>query len=192
MHLKAHKLVLIALLLFGVGLLAGTSLGNMYRRYNREADFARLVKAYAGSGTIEPGINHGDFPREVAGMVRTNLLAGEEATKFVYSYLGNERNLSSAYIGTYKDSQREVVIFVATFYSPEEAEDVLASMKKTLYGKDSFKECGEKSILDDVTVNFLQEANNSHYFYSKGTRVIWLMAGAGECIEVLTDFYRYF
>jgi hypothetical protein len=192
MHLKAHKLVLMALLLFGVGLLTGTSLGNMYRRHARDADFARHVKSELNSGIIDPVVTNGDFPREVAGMVRTNLLTEEKAEEFVYSFLGKERVLSSAYISTYKDADREVVIFVAIFYSPWEAEEVLTAMKKTLQGKDIFKECSEKSILDDVTVNYLRDDKNSHYFYSKGNRVIWLMAGAEECIEILTDFYRYF
>ncbi len=192
MHLKAHKLVLIALLLFGVGLLVGTNLGNMYRRHTRDADFALHTTEEVGSSAIDPELSKDDFPREVVGMVRTNLLSGEEAEEFIYSFLGKERILSRAYIGTYKDADREAVIFVAEFLSRWEAAAVLDAMKKALNGKDTFNECSEKEILDGVTVNYLLAEKKSHYFFSKGSRVIWLMAGAEECIEILMDFYRYF
>lgn len=193
MHLKAHKLVLIALLLFGVGLLLGTNLGNMYRRHTRGADFARLSSAVGvGSRTKDPELSKDDFPREVAGMVRTNLLSGEEAEEFIYSFLGKERILSSAYIGTYKAANREAVVFVAEFLSHGEAEAVLDAMKKALNGNDTLNKYIEIYIPDEGAVNHVLDENKSHYFFSKGSRVIWLMAGAEECMEVLMDFYRYF
>ena len=191
MHLKAHKLILAALLLFGVGLLLGTGMGNMYRRHIR-ADAARLATVDLGSGSMEQELVAECFPREVGGMVQTNLLTGDQAADFIGRFLGPERRLSSAYIGTYKGAEREVVIFMAKFSAPAEAEAVFAAMERALEKNDTFTEVSEKHIFEDITVNYLLDDKNSHYFYLKGNRVIWLMAGPQECIETLMDFYLSF
>lgn len=191
MHLKAHKLVLAALLLFGVGLLLGTGMGNMYRRHIR-ADAARLAPVDLGSGSMEQELVNECFPREVAGLVQTNLLTGEQAEDFIGRFLSPEHSLSSAYIGTYKGAEREVVIFMAKFPAPAEAQAVLTATKRALEKNDNFTEVSEKHIFEDITVNYLLDDKNSHYFYLKGNRVIWLMGGPEECIETLLDFYLSF
>ena len=114
MHLKTHKMVLTALLLFGMGLLVGTNLEAVYRRSVREKALL-LYTRIRDADALEETVLREDLPREAAGMQRTEYLTGDRASDFMTGYLGKETELVQASIGTYKGNGREAIVFSARY-----------------------------------------------------------------------------
>lgn len=189
MHLRAHKYLLITLLLFGLGFLVGTTLDMAYRRYTRERAALQLQEILKA-----PPVDLGaeNFPREVAGLKRTELLAGERAKDFVCGYLGTNSDIKEAYIATFNGVRGEAVIFVADFNRPAEAHEVRKDMDSTLKESQAFTDYSIIHIHDDIPITQLQDEKNYHYFFDKGYRMLWLMVKSEEPLQILLDVYTSF
>ncbi len=190
MHLKAHKYVLLALLLFGLGYLVGTSLDMAYRRYTREQ------AAVNYSESVEAAPNKvGEtfaFPREIAGLNRTELLQGEQARDFIHGYLGKDGSIQEAYIGTFKGSRGDFVIFAAFYPSTGKAEEIRESIEKALQEEHPFDDYSVVELYEDCFVNEWQDNNHVHYFFHKGSRLLWVTVQAEDPREILADIHRHF
>jgi len=189
-HLKAHKYILTILLLFGLGFLVGTTMDVAYRRYTRE----RAALLYAETLKSPAGGNEAafTFPKEVAGMPRSELLAGDQARNFICGYLGQDKNLQEAYIGTFNGARGEVVIFLALFPGAQQAGAVREAMEKSLKEKQPFDEYALVRILDGVPVHRFLEKKSTHYFFTKGSRLLWLTVKAEDPMKILLDVYERF
>ncbi len=191
MHLKAHKYVLVALLLFGLGFLVGTSLDLAYRRYTRERA-ALLYAETLNSAPKEEEAQPFVFPRDVAGMPRSELLTGSQARDFISGYVGNGGSITEAYIGTFKGSRGEVVIFAADYTDSSEAREIRKMMERSLEEKAPFDASDIFELYAGVSVNRFLDRNTVHYFFSKGSRLLWVTVKSEEPLEVLRDVYTHF
>jgi hypothetical protein len=189
-HLRAHKYILTILLLFGLGFLVGTTMDVAYRRYTRERAallYAETLKSPAG-GKETAFL----FPKEVAGMPRSEMLAGDQARTFMCGYLGHDKGLTEAYIGTFTGTKGEVVIFLAMYPGNQQAAAVREAMEKSFKTKPPFEDHTLIRILDGIPIHSFLDKKTTHYFFTKGSRLLWLSVKSEDPAKILLDAYERF
>ncbi len=195
MQLKAHKCILAALLLFGLGIIVGTIIVPAYRLVLQEDSTihpaaSELENEVAGLG--ENLFISEEFPREVAGMSRRKLLTGEDAEDIIYGILGQDFKISQAIIATYKNSEKEFMLFISEFATQGIAEKVIATMEKYLVESDSYGDIYTINLSNGTAVNYLEGEGRSSYFYYKDSRVFWVTVTGEAPTSVVEELYSTF
>ena len=191
MHLRVHKYALFALLLLSLGFLLGNSMGSIYRRISRAQ---APPPAYLETASEENALavqNQEKLPLHVAGMLRIDLISGAEAENIIHGYMGREKELTGAYIATYKSNDREVVIYSGELLTPDKGQRVLDAMVAGLKENEAFSDIVLNYVDDDTPVYFTTTGGIGHCFFAREARVIWLTMQAEDYYQAIKDLYLY-
>jgi len=192
MQLKVHKYALLTLILFGLGLLVGSTLAPYFRRLTRSPFVLPSPILLRENGAVDNDQNEALFPEEVCGMSKAGMITGLDAADIIYGYVGRDNVIKEAFIGTYKNTEKEVTFFVSVLHSSQDAEMLFQRMYKTLQNKNIIETVHIREPREAFSVYSFQEKDLHHCFFIKGTRVIWLLADASYCEDNIRCFYHLF
>lgn len=138
---------------------------------------------------ISPVTSWGDaLPQTIGSLRLQRLQSGGDARREIDQMHGTRLNYRKGYIGTYGEGKKRAKLWVSEYESKKKATGELEKMVlKMRGGKQKSFWHFQEIFIDSVKVYFVVGMGQTHYFYRKGEKVIWLAIDPDQAREAIRD-----
>lgn len=125
------------------------------------------------------------FPASLAGMIITDALSGQKAIESVSQLHGTAITVSTAYVVNYQGLDNQTMtIWYSEAQNVQDATTLFLAMDKKMPNSQAFQ--NYKTIkIDNQEYKSVTGMDQQHYYWQKGTRVIWLAIGGAPDSSVI-------